>query len=58
MVRDGRWRTSSYSGNDGSACVEVKPGARVGVRDTKARERGALSVSPLAWRALVSMVAR
>lgn len=53
MDRNG-WRKSSYSGNGGSACVQVKPGARIGLRDTKDRARGQLSVSVSAWRGLVS----
>ena len=43
------WRKSSYSGHEGS-CVEVVLGPVVGVRDTKARSAGQLSVSVRAWR--------
>lgn len=50
------WRTSSYS-QGGTQCVEVGPGmASIGVRDSKARERGALAVSPRAWAAFVAGV--
>lgn len=52
------WRKSSYSGNGGSACVEVRPGARIGVRDTKDRRRGHLTVPPGAWRGLVALARR
>jgi hypothetical protein len=45
------WRTSSYSGNDGGACIEVAdaPGA-VLVRDTKDREGPVLAFDVEAWR--------
>lgn len=51
------WRTSTYSeGGSQSQCVEVgiAPG-RVGVRDSKCRERGQLSVSRTAFRGLISL---
>jgi hypothetical protein len=44
------WRTSSYSGNE-TDCVEVAVASTVGVRDTKARHLGQLSVSRAAWEA-------
>ncbi|HEY3687428.1 MAG TPA: DUF397 domain-containing protein [Streptosporangiaceae bacterium] len=52
------WRTSTYSSSESThECVEVGigPGA-VGVRDTKSRERGHLTVSRTAWRAFVRRV--
>lgn len=52
------WRKSSYSGNQGS-CVEVAPvPGMVGVRDTKARERGHFTVSRATWTTFVRSVAR
>lgn len=47
------WRKSSYS-NQETVCVEVsiEPGA-VGVRDTKSRAAGHLTVTPDAWTAFV-----
>lgn len=53
------WRKSSYSTGAQQACVEVgvAPGT-VGVRDTKARERGHLEVSRTAWSAFVRQVTR
>lgn len=52
------WRTSSYSGNQGQ-CVEVAPLSRiVGVRDSKDRERGHLTVARAAWDAFVRSVSR
>ncbi|GAA5156969.1 MULTISPECIES: DUF397 domain-containing protein [Amycolatopsis] len=52
------WRKSSYSGG-GNDCVEVALLAeRVGVRDSKDRDAGALSVSPSGWRGLLTVVGR
>ena len=45
------WRKSSYSGAE-AECVEVLLAATVGVRDTKARHLGQLTVSRAAWTAL------
>ena len=53
------WRTSSYSGGQGGQCVEVAPLARiVGVRDTKDRARGHLTVSAATWAAFARAVSR
>jgi hypothetical protein len=51
------WRTSSYSGNNGGACIEVAdaPGA-VLVRDTKDREGPVLTVDVEAWRRFAAKV--
>ncbi|HEV7974547.1 DUF397 domain-containing protein [Amycolatopsis sp.] len=47
------WRKSSYSGTQGE-CVEVSvTSSRVGVRDTKDRDGGTLSLSASAWTALL-----
>ena len=49
------WHTSSYSGGNGGQCVEVArnlPGVVV-VRDSKARQEGALIVSPAAWAGFI-----
>lgn len=54
----GAWRKSSYSGG-GNDCVEVALLAeRVGVRDSKNPDAGALSVSPSGWRGLLGAVGR
>lgn len=54
-----RWRTSSYTNANNNNCVEVGPAAGgVGVRDTKARERGALGVQHEAFSALINAVKR
>ena len=47
------WRKSSCSGGQ-SNCVEVKLDRAVGIRDTKAREHGQLTVSRAAWAAVVT----
>lgn len=49
------WRKSSYSATEGE-CVEVSLSLNVGVRDTKARHLGELTVSRAAWTALVSEI--
>ena len=52
-----RWRKSSYSGNNGGACVEVGNAARgVVVRDTTDRAGAVLAVPAGAWRALLAEV--
>ncbi|WP_410593857.1 DUF397 domain-containing protein [Amycolatopsis sp. lyj-23] len=48
------WRKSSYTAKE--ECVEVLLADTVGVRDTKARHLGQLTVSRAAWSALVSVV--
>ncbi|MEV5718672.1 DUF397 domain-containing protein [Amycolatopsis mediterranei] len=49
------WRKSSHSGAE-AECVEVSLADSVGVRDTKARHLGQLTVSRSAWTALLSVV--
>jgi hypothetical protein len=48
-----QWRTASYSGSNGGACIEVAvdpDGDDVLVRDTKDRQGPKLGVSSSAWR--------
>lgn len=53
------WRKSSYSGGSQTTCVEVAPTpVVVGVRDTKARERGHIAVGRTAWAAFARAAAR
>ena len=48
------WRKSSYSGTQGE-CVEVAgSGALIGVRDTKDRDGGTLTLPAESWRAFVA----
>lgn len=52
------WRTSSYSGNNGGNCVEVRsaPGS-VLVRDTRQHGRGSVLVfTPEVWRRFAASV--
>lgn len=51
------WVTSSYTNSDSGQCVEVAmPGPIVGVRDTKQRSRGHITVAVASWAALVDRV--
>lgn len=59
-MTDARWRTATRSSNNGGNCVEVAdnlPG-RVLVRDSKSREGGTLTFTPVAWRAFVELAKR
>jgi Domain of unknown function (DUF397) len=52
------WRTSSYSGSNGGACVEVAghlPGL-VAVRDSKDPGGPALTFAPADWQAFITSV--
>jgi hypothetical protein len=52
------WCKSSYSGGAQTQCVEVAPTAVVvGVRDTKSRERGHVTVGRTAWAAFTRAAA-
>jgi hypothetical protein len=59
MIAQDAWRKSSYSSDDAN-CVEVTTSATstVGVRDTKDREGGHLTVAAPAWAAFLSSAAR
>lgn len=49
------WRKSSYSTGDGGACVEVGAGPEfVGIRDTKNRALGRLTIAPRTWRTFIA----
>lgn len=51
------WRKSSYSGGNGSNCVEVGGvGRAIVVRDTKDRTGAALTFAPDAWRRFAATV--
>lgn len=53
------WRKSSYCGALGNGCVEVAatPYA-IGIRDTKNRDQGHLTVSPETWRTFITDIRR
>ena len=57
MVGTTVWRKASYSGHEDN-CVEVALGPVVGVRDTKARRAGQLTVPAAAWRAALPVFSR
>ena len=50
------WRTSSYSGGNGGACVEVAAHhGMILVRDTKDHRHGQVQrYAPAAWRAFIA----
>lgn len=59
MAELGVWRKSSYSGNVNQDCVEVAPLLmRGGIRDTKYRENGHLTVPARRWHRFIASVKR
>jgi hypothetical protein len=51
------WRKSTYSGGNGSNCVEVgADGPAVMVRDTKERAGAVLAFGPDAWRRFAARI--
>ncbi|MEV6829797.1 DUF397 domain-containing protein [Amycolatopsis sp. NPDC051102] len=58
MITQVTWRKSSYS-SDQANCVEVATSSTtVGVRDTKDREGGHLTIPTSAWTAFLNSAAR
>jgi hypothetical protein len=58
MNNDVNWRKSSYSGGQNNDCVEVAITTQeVGVRDTKDRTGGQLTMKASAFAALVTRLA-
>jgi Domain of unknown function (DUF397) len=55
---ESNWRKSSYSGDNGGACVEVAAAESVLVRDTTERSGPVVTFTADAWRAFISAVAR
>jgi Domain of unknown function (DUF397) len=51
---EGNWRKSSYSGDNGGACVEVASAEAVLVRDTTDRTGPVVTFTADAWRAFVA----
>ena len=51
------WRTSSYSGDNGGACVEVgTPGPAVAVRDSKHLDGPQLAFPPATWKTFTNQL--
>jgi len=56
-VTGSAWRTSSYSGSNGGACVEVgATGPSVAVRDSKHPDGPLLAFAPGTWKAFTEQV--
>jgi hypothetical protein len=51
---EGNWRKSSYSGDNGGACVEVATAEAVLVRDTTDRNGPVITFTADAWLAFVA----
>ncbi len=51
------WRTSSYSGDNGGACVEVgTTGPAIAVRDSKHQNGPRLAFSPATWKSFTDQL--
>jgi hypothetical protein len=50
------WRKSSYSGNNGGACIEVAAARAVAVRDSKDPAGRVLAFGAQAWAAFTARV--
>ena len=53
---ESNWRKSSYSGDNGGACVEVASADAVLVRDTADRGGAVVTFNAGAWRAFISSI--
>ncbi|MFE5523604.1 DUF397 domain-containing protein [Streptomyces virginiae] len=54
-----QWFKSSYSSDEGDACVEVATGpATIHVRDSKVQDGPILALAPASWSALTGWLAR
>ncbi|MGW2275513.1 DUF397 domain-containing protein [Streptomyces yangpuensis] len=54
-----KWFKSSYSGDEGDACLEVATGPdTVHVRDSKVQDGPVLALAPASWAALTGWLAR
>ena len=53
---ESNWRKSSYSGDNGGACVEVAAAEAILVRDTTDRRGPILTFTAGAWHAFISAV--
>jgi hypothetical protein len=55
---ESNWRKSSYSADNGGACVEVAVAEAVLVRDTTDRSGPVVTFTADTWRAFVSTISR
>jgi Domain of unknown function (DUF397) len=53
---ESNWRKSSYSADNGGACVEVASAKDVLVRDTTDRQGPMLTFTAGAWRAFIETI--
>lgn len=53
---ESNWRKSSYSADNGGACVEVASAEAVLVRDTTDRQGPALTFAADAWRTFINTI--
>jgi hypothetical protein len=53
---ESNWRKSSFSGDNGGACVEVASADAVLVRDTADRNGPVVTFDARAWRTFISSV--
>lgn len=53
-----RWRTSTKSGQSGNCVEAAHLPTGIGVRDTKHREAGHLTITPDDWRAFLATFAK
>jgi hypothetical protein len=53
---ESNWRKSSYSGDNGGACVEVSSAEDVLVRDTTDRTGPAVTFTAEAWRVFLTTI--
>ena len=53
---ESNWRKSSYSGDNGGACVEVATAEAVLVRDTTDRSGPTVTFTAEAWQAFTSTI--
>jgi len=53
---ESNWRKSSYSGDNGGACVEVAVAEAVLVRDTTDRSGPVVTFSADAWRTFTTTI--
>ena len=53
---ESNWRKSSYSGDNGGACVEISSADAVLVRDTADRSGPVITFNAGTWRTFISSI--